>query len=111
MSESNVNAVTKYIGNQEEHHQAHSFQDEFRAFLQKNGIAVDENTFGVSLFRPHRGSHRIVAAPRLTPWAAIWRRFAANVSEANMALGIPARFGSARTPCTSPAPHNFPIGC
>lgn len=42
VSESNVSAVTKYIARQEEHHQKHSFQDEFRAFLQKNGIVVDE---------------------------------------------------------------------
>jgi len=42
VSESNVTAVRKYIANQEEHHKKHSFQDEFRAFLKKNGIAVDE---------------------------------------------------------------------
>ncbi len=42
LSESNVTAVRKYIANQEEHHKKHSFQDEFRAFLKKNGIAVDE---------------------------------------------------------------------
>ena len=42
VSESNVAAVRRYIANQEEHHKKHSFQDEFRAFLKKNGIAVDE---------------------------------------------------------------------
>jgi putative transposase len=42
VSESSVNAVTKYIATQEEHHKRHSFQDEFRAFLQKNGIVVEE---------------------------------------------------------------------
>jgi REP element-mobilizing transposase RayT len=42
VSESNVVAVTKYISSQEEHHKKHSFQDEFRAFLVKNKIAVDE---------------------------------------------------------------------
>ena len=42
VSESNVAAVTRYIANLEEHHKTHSFQDEFRAFLKKNGIAVDE---------------------------------------------------------------------
>lgn len=42
VSESNVSAVRKYIASQEEHHRTHSFQDEFRAFLQKNGIVVDE---------------------------------------------------------------------
>ena len=42
VSESNVSAVTKYIASQEEHHKKHSFQDEFRAFLRKNRIVVDE---------------------------------------------------------------------
>lgn len=42
VSESNVAAVTKYIAEQEEHHKMRSFQDEFRAFLAKNGIVVDE---------------------------------------------------------------------
>ncbi|HEX6802036.1 MAG TPA: hypothetical protein VF133_00015 [Terriglobales bacterium] len=35
-------AIIRYIAEQEEHHKTHSFQDEFRAFLAKNGIAVDE---------------------------------------------------------------------
>src|SRR5438445_1298345 len=42
VSESNVAAVMKYIASQEEHHKKHSFQDEFLAFLTKNGIAADE---------------------------------------------------------------------
>jgi putative transposase len=42
VSESNVSAVTEYVANQEVHHRTHSFQDEFRAFLNKNGIVVDE---------------------------------------------------------------------
>jgi putative transposase len=42
VSESNVAAVTKYIASQEEHHKRHSFQNEFRAFLAKNKIVVDE---------------------------------------------------------------------
>jgi putative transposase len=42
VSESNLPAVTKYIASQEEHHKRHSFQDEFRTFLAKNKIAVDE---------------------------------------------------------------------
>ncbi len=33
VSESNVAAVTKYIAEQEEHHQKHSFREEFVAFL------------------------------------------------------------------------------
>jgi putative transposase len=42
VSESNLPAVAKYIASQEEHHKRHSFQDEFRTFLAKNKIAVDE---------------------------------------------------------------------
>ncbi len=42
VSESNVAAVTKYIAEQEEHHQKHSFQEEFVAFLKKNNVACDE---------------------------------------------------------------------
>jgi putative transposase len=42
VSESNVAAVSKYIANQEEHHRKHTFQDEFVAFLEKNGIVYDE---------------------------------------------------------------------
>ena len=42
VSESNVPAVIRYIAIQEEHHRRHSFQDEFRAFLKKNGIVVDD---------------------------------------------------------------------
>ncbi len=42
VSESNVSAITKYISGQEEHHEKHSFQDEFVAFLKKNNIAYDE---------------------------------------------------------------------
>ncbi len=42
VSESNVGAVTKYIAGQEEHHQKHSFQEEFVAFLKKNNVAYDE---------------------------------------------------------------------
>jgi len=42
VSKSSVPAVTKYIARQEEHHQTHSFKDEFRGFLKKNRIVVDE---------------------------------------------------------------------
>jgi len=34
--------VTKYIASQEEHHKQHSFQEQFLAFLKKNGIAYEE---------------------------------------------------------------------
>jgi putative transposase len=42
VSESGAPAVRDYISNQQEHHRARSFQEEFMAFLKKNGIAVDE---------------------------------------------------------------------
>ena len=41
VSESNVEAVIRYIADQEIHHQKHSFQDEFMAFLKKNNVAYD----------------------------------------------------------------------
>jgi REP element-mobilizing transposase RayT len=42
VSESNVAAVTKYIAEQHEHHEKHSFQEEFVAFLKKNHVEYDE---------------------------------------------------------------------
>jgi putative transposase len=42
VSESGSAAVRDYIAHQREHHKARSFQDEFMAFLKKNGITVDE---------------------------------------------------------------------
>jgi REP element-mobilizing transposase RayT len=42
VSASNVAAVTRYISSQEEHHQKRSFQEEFVAFLRRNGIVYDE---------------------------------------------------------------------
>jgi putative transposase len=42
VSESNVEAVKKYIAEQEQHHQKHSFQEEFIAFLKKNNVVYDE---------------------------------------------------------------------
>jgi putative transposase len=41
VSDSNVEAVIRYIADQEAHHQRHSFQDEFLAFLKKNNVAYD----------------------------------------------------------------------
>src|SRR5271165_239202 len=41
VSESNVEAVIRYIADQEAHHQKHSFQDEFTAFLKKNNVTYD----------------------------------------------------------------------
>ncbi len=42
VSASNVDAVTLYISGQEQHHHKRSFQEEFVAFLKKNGVAYDE---------------------------------------------------------------------
>jgi len=39
---SDLNALLHYIDNQEEHHRTHTFQDEYRAFLNKYGIDYDE---------------------------------------------------------------------
>lgn len=42
VSESNVETVHEYIANQREHHRKKSFQDEYRQFLERHGIAFDE---------------------------------------------------------------------
>jgi REP element-mobilizing transposase RayT len=42
VSESNVAAVKRYIADQEEHHRHKTFQEEFRAFLQRYGVEYDE---------------------------------------------------------------------
>ena len=35
-------ALTTYIDKQEEHHRTRTFQEEYRAFLNKYGVAYDE---------------------------------------------------------------------
>ena len=42
VSASNLETVRTYIGKQAEHHARVSFQDEFRAFLEKHELAFDE---------------------------------------------------------------------
>ncbi len=42
VSESNVPAVRKYIAGQQEHHRKKSFQEEYRAFLQRHNVPFDE---------------------------------------------------------------------
>ncbi|MEQ1840087.1 MAG: transposase [Verrucomicrobiales bacterium] len=42
VSESNVPKVANYIRNQEEHHRLKTFQDEYRAFLEKHKMPYDE---------------------------------------------------------------------
>jgi len=42
VSQSNVPAVVKYIGDQEQHHRKISFQEEFIAFLKAHRIPYDE---------------------------------------------------------------------
>jgi REP element-mobilizing transposase RayT len=42
VSEPNVPAVRDYIARQQEHHRRKSFQEEYRAFLERHGVAFDE---------------------------------------------------------------------
>ena len=42
VSESNRDAVVRYIQEQEKHHRKMSFQDELRALMRKHGIEFDE---------------------------------------------------------------------
>jgi putative transposase len=42
VSESNVKAVKEYIAKQEERHHRMTFQEEYRQFLEKHGVAYDE---------------------------------------------------------------------
>jgi REP element-mobilizing transposase RayT len=42
IGESGVAALKRYIANQKEHHRTKTFQEEFRAFLQKYKIEYDE---------------------------------------------------------------------
>jgi putative transposase len=42
VSESNVPAVRDYIAKQQEHHGRKSFQEEYRTFLERHGVAFDE---------------------------------------------------------------------
>jgi len=42
VSASNVQEVRGYIANQAEHHKKRSFQEEYRAFLNRHGVAFDE---------------------------------------------------------------------
>lgn len=42
VSQSNVEDVTTYIANQDEHHRRRTFQEEFRLLLERHGIEYDE---------------------------------------------------------------------
>ena len=42
VSESNVLAVRDYVADQRKHHEKRSLQDEYRTFLDRHGIALDE---------------------------------------------------------------------
>jgi putative transposase len=42
VSRSNIPDVVSYIQNQREHHQKRTFQEEYRALLEKHGIEYDE---------------------------------------------------------------------
>lgn len=42
VSKTNVPSVVRYIQNQRAHHQTHTFEDEYRSFLEKAGVEYDE---------------------------------------------------------------------
>jgi len=42
VSESNIQAVREYVASQQEHHRKKSFQEEYRAFLERNRVVFDE---------------------------------------------------------------------
>jgi putative transposase len=42
VSQSNLDQVLKYVANQAEHHRHKTFQEEYREFLKRHGIAFDE---------------------------------------------------------------------
>ena len=42
VSQSNLDQVLKYVANQAEHHRRKTFQEEYREFLKRHGIAFDE---------------------------------------------------------------------
>lgn len=42
VSKSNVEAVKTYIANQREHHRGKTFQEEYRAFLERHNVEYDE---------------------------------------------------------------------
>jgi len=42
VSESNLEMVRRYIERQKEHHRKQSFQEEYRAFLERHKVAFDE---------------------------------------------------------------------
>jgi putative transposase len=42
VSQSNLPEVRDYIANQQEHHRKKSFQEEYRAFLQRHNVVYDE---------------------------------------------------------------------
>jgi REP element-mobilizing transposase RayT len=42
VSQSNVESVRNYIAGQEEHHRTVTFQEEYRAFCRRHGVALDE---------------------------------------------------------------------
>lgn len=44
VSESGVNKVTEYIRNQDEHHRAKSFSEEYELFIKKYGLNINRHT-------------------------------------------------------------------
>ena len=72
VSESNVDAVRKYIADQEAHHKKRSFQDEFRAFLkEERDRRGREVRLGLVSFAPAGPGSYLRPNPRLAPWASV----------------------------------------
>ncbi|MGE0820993.1 MAG: IS200/IS605 family transposase [Candidatus Binatia bacterium] len=44
VSKSNLAEVVRYVDDQREHHRHKTFQDEFRAFLERHGVDYDERS-------------------------------------------------------------------
>jgi REP element-mobilizing transposase RayT len=42
VSASNIEAVREYVVNQREHHRKRTFQEEYRVFMERHGLAMDE---------------------------------------------------------------------
>jgi putative transposase len=79
VSESNVGTVTKYIATQEEHHKKHSFQEELSSVPQKERRGLRrEIPLGLVSVAPFGVYPLLHHYPRLAPWAAFLRRFAAG---------------------------------
>jgi hypothetical protein len=72
VSKSNINAVVKYIANQEMHHRKITFEDEFIALLKKTRYRI-RSKICVRVVSPLRGSGFHNVYPVLKHWANSYR--------------------------------------